>query len=153
MFLDTAFGETINLDHLVRVDQANDRQRRRGLMSDGSEVLLGAEDVRQITLLTRPLVPARPEDRAVLVTWYGDDSSPNYGVDEINVVAWALDGEVMVPVFADEILPAQQRVGVLMPGGWVCDPINYTWPTREQFIDDAVAGLRQQAQRQLGKAA
>lgn len=146
MFYKTAWGEVINLDHLVTVrPSAGDRVR--GLMTDGSEVQLQDYDARLIVDLTRSVVAARPDDRAVVVTWYGEDNEPTHDAQDVPVIAWALDGNVMAPVFADHIDEGQQSVGILMPDGTVCDPYNCIWSTRQAFIEDEAQRFRRQAAR------
>lgn len=146
MFYKTAWGEVINLDHLVTV-RPSAGGRARGLMTDGSEVQLQDYDARLIVDLTRSVVAARPDDRAVVFTWYGADDTPTNDARDVPVVAWALDGQVMVPVLAEEVIERQESVGVLMPDGSVCDLFGSTWPTRLAFVEDEVRRFRQQAAR------
>lgn len=153
MFYETSDGEVINLDHLVRVGPSNGR-RVLGGMSDGSEISLQDYEIGLIVSMTRSIVAARPDDRAVIVTWYGDDNEPTHSTQDVPVIAWALEGDVMAPVFAEPINERQQRAGILMPHGRVCEPFNCTWATRQDFIDDSLQSLREEdARRQQRQAA
>jgi hypothetical protein len=151
MFYKTDRGAVINLDHLVKVlGHADDRV---AVMSDGSSVRLLEYEIDQIVEMTRSVVAARPDDRAVVFTWYGDGDTPTHDAQDVPVIAWALDGEVMAPVFADQIIEGQ-RVGILMPDGTVCAPYNCTWPSRQSFIESSVESFkRQDAHRRPAEAA
>src|SRR5574337_1510489 len=130
MFFSASYGSCINLDHLLRIDQAgkDDQGQRvyRGAMTGGSEVRLDAADVRCIEAITQPVIPARPGDSAIVVLWYGEGERPEYEVHDVAVVGWRFDGEGVVPLLVDEV-GTDERVGVPMPDGRVRVPCVSIW--------------------------
>lgn len=146
MFINTGHGLTINLDHVTIIEDCGSgsrgQRRYRAHLTTGESVPIADYAIDPLEVMTAPVIPARIGDVLIVVTYCGtDDGGPEVVVEKMPVVAWRVAGTVAEPVTVDE-LAGNQRSGILMADGSVCEPYACSFPTVAAFVENATAALR-----------
>jgi hypothetical protein len=129
--------DTVNLDCVATADTSHDGKRTH--LRDASGKLLGTCDASlDLELLTAPVVPAAPGERALIVYAWPSDGAPSTRPDETYVVrmqipAWRIVRNVAFPILLEEP-SSNSYVFVKLPGGRVIMPA-------DTIFDDEAAAI------------
>jgi hypothetical protein len=147
MIYTTREEDVINTDHLVRIEVSATGRHRVARMSDGSSVIVSAEDVEALEKANAPMVAGRAGEVVFVATLWTEKKKTGVHVDTHPVIAWRIEEDAAEPVLARGMFSFEKCViGVPLPDGKVAVPSERTTlKSRKVFEEVAHQWLRELA--------